>query len=429
MSDTETGRSARDAARAPADVPTIDLSERPRPLNPKSPRQAIQPAPAPSAPARSSQARHPVVRVLNFFLTGALLAVLLLGATLYFGRAQLNAPGPLAEPRSVMIPRGADLAAIAGILKRQNVIDSDFAFRLAAYATKAHASLKAGEYGFEPRVSLKGVLETLVSGRSILHGVTVPEGWTSEQVVARLLAEEALSGEIAAIPPEGSLAPDTYKFTRGTPRQEILDKMARAQEQRLRQVWETRADGLPVKSPEELLTLASIVEKETGRADERPQVAAVFINRLKQKMRLDSDPTFLYGVYGGAGKPPGTPVTQSAKESDTPYNTYKIKGLPPGPIANPGLDALKAVARPAASDHLYFVADGTGGHVFAKTLDEHNRNVQRWRQIEARQQGAAGQAPGADAPAAAAPAGQADAPASTEEADAGTEAPRGRPRS
>ena len=179
--------------------------------------------------------------------------------------------------------------------------------------------------------------------------------------------------------------PDTYKFTRGATRQQILDQMRRAQERAVAEIWARRSPDLPLQTPEEFVTLASIVEKETGKADERPRVAAVFINRLKEGMRLQSDPTIIYGIYGGAGKPSDKPITQSDLDKQTDFNTYQIAGLPPGPIANPGRAALEAVANPSRTDELYFVADGTGGHVFAKTLDEHNRNVARWRRIEAAQ--------------------------------------------
>ena len=179
--------------------------------------------------------------------------------------------------------------------------------------------------------------------------------------------------------------PDTYKFTRGATRQQMLEQMQRVEQHAVQEVWARRAPGLPISTPEQFVTLASIVERETGRADERPRVAAVFINRLREGMRLQSDPTVLYGLFGGAGRPPERTIYQSDLDKPTPYNTYQITGLPPTPIANPGRAALEAVANPSRTNDLYFVADGTGGHAFAATLDEHNRNVARWRQIQATQ--------------------------------------------
>jgi UPF0755 protein len=260
---------------------------------------------------------------------------------------------------------------------------------------------------------MQQVLEDLVSGRSVLHAITIPEGLTNEQVLSRLREDESLVGDIANVPGEGWLAPDTYKFTRGATRQQIVDQMERAQRRLVEAAWERRAPDLPVSTLEEFVTLASIVEKETGKADERPRVAAVFINRLEQGMRLQSDPTIVYGIFGGAGKPSDRPILRSDIDKPTPYNTYQVDGLPPGPIANPGRAALEAVANPSRTDELYFVADGTGGHVFAKTLDEHNRNVARWRRIEAAQreavQAAAAAQEAAEAEAAAGTEGEADA--------------------
>ena len=226
-------------------------------------------------------------------------------------------------------------------------------------------------------------MNALVSGKAILHGFTVPEGLTSEQIVARLADDPVLTGELGSIPAEGTLLPETYKFSRGTTREQIIDQMRRAQERLIAEIWARRSSDLPIATPAEFVTLASIVEKETGKADERPLVAAVFINRLRQNIRLQSDPTIIYGLFGGKGKPPERPIFRSDIDKKTPYNTYLIDGLPPGPIANPGRAALEAVANPSRTDDLFFVADGTGGHVFAPTLEEHNRNVEHWRRIEA----------------------------------------------
>jgi UPF0755 protein len=209
----------------------------------------------------------------------------------------------------------------------------------------------------------------------------VPEGLTSEQIVARLLQNDSLSGTIKEIPREGTLLPETYKFTRGTSRESIIQRMQQSSQRILHDVWQHRASGLPFKTPEELLTMASIVEKETGRPDERTRVAAVFINRLKQKMRLQSDPTIIYGLTGGKGSL-GRPIMKSEIEQPTPYNTYVIDGLPPGPIANPGIASLEATANPARTKEIYFVADGTGGHVFSDNYEQHQKNVAKLRAIE-----------------------------------------------
>ena len=378
-------------ATAPLTVPvggqTPSSSDAPprRRITPKSPRQALQPELAPPPPPRSQKARHPLVVVLNFFLMIAVLTVLAAGAAFYFGKVEFTEPGPLTQRASVVVARGSDLETISNQLERQNVISSGFVFSTAARIYEAHGQLKAGEYLFEPGVSMEQVLDDLVSGRSVLLAVTFPEGLTSQQIVDRLNAESELTGEITQVPAEGSLMPDTYKFTRGATRQQILDQMKRAEDRAVAEIWERRSPDLPLETPEELVTLASIVEKETGKADERPRVAAVFINRLRKGMRLQSDPTIIYGVFGGAGKPSDRPIRQSDLDTQTPYNTYQIKGLPPGPIANPGRAALEAVANPSRTNELYFVADGTGGHTFAGSLEEHNRNVARWRRIEAAQ--------------------------------------------
>jgi UPF0755 protein len=354
-----------------------------RRITPKSPRQALQPEAAPPPPARSQKARHPLVVVLNFFLMIVVLVVLGSGAAFYFGRQHFARPGPLTEPASVVVARGADVQGIAEQLKRQNVIDNELVFTSAVRFYKAADQLKAGEYLFQPGVSMEQVLDDLISGRSVLHAITFPEGLTSQQIVDRLKADTVLTGDVTAVPSEGALMPDTYKFTRGATRQQIIDQMERAKDKTVSEIWARRSADLPIATPEEFVTLASIVEKETGKADERPRVAAVFINRLKQGMRLQSDPTIIYGLFGGAGKPSDRAILQSDLDKPTAYNTYQVSGLPPTPIANPGKAALEAVANPSRTNEIYFVADGSGGHAFAATIEEHNRNVARWRRIEA----------------------------------------------
>jgi UPF0755 protein len=382
-------------AAAPLEVPPLvpePVAGEPvvqrRRINLKSPRQALQPEAPPPPPPRSHRARHPLVVVLNFFLMIVVLAALGAGATFYFGRLQFTRPGPLTEPTNVLIARGADLDTISAQLRRQNVIDNGLLFTAAVRLKDAEDKLKAGEYAFSPGISMEQVLADLVSGRSVLHAIALPEGLTSHQIVARLNADPALTGTIKEVPPEGALMPDTYKFTRGADRQKILEQMLKAQERAVAEIWERRSPDVPLATPQEMVTLASIVEKETAKADERPRVAAVFINRLEKGMRLQSDPTILYGLFGGVGKPTDRPIYKSDLEKVTAYNTYQVSGLPPTPIANPGRAALEAVANPSRTDELYFVADGSGGHAFAASLGEHNRNVARWRRLEAARQGA-----------------------------------------
>ena len=377
----------RGDSRRPASGPGDDSR---RPLHPRSPRQAIAPERMPPPPSR--RARHPLVVIGNAVLTIIVLLIIALGALVYAGKGMFDAPGPLDRERSVVIPRDTGVRAIAEILRRERIIETPFVFVTAALLTRATSELKAGEYLFDARVSMRGVLEALVEGKSILHLVTIAEGLTSEQIVQRLRESDVLTGELRGIPREGTLLPESYKVMRGTPRQQLISRMSAAHTRVLQEVWERRAPDVPVKTPEELITLASIVEKETGKADERSRVAAVFINRLNRKMRLQSDPTIIYGMVGGKGTL-GRPLTREDVDRATPYNTYVIEGLPPGPIANPGRASLEAVANPSRTRELYFVADGSGGHVFASTYDQHLKNVARWKDYMKEQATAGAQQP------------------------------------
>ena len=247
------------------------------------------------------------------------------------------------------------------------------------------------------------MLNTLISNKVVQHQITLPEGLTSEQMVQHLLETDILTGNIREIPHEGSMLPESYRFPRGTPRDQVVQRMQQAQKRVIQEVWDHRAPDLPLRTPDQLVTLASIVEKETGRADERSRIAAVFVNRLKQHMKLQSDPTIIYGLVGGKGTL-GRPIVKSEIEQPTPYNTYVIEGLPPGPIANPGRAALEAAANPARTKELYFVADGSGGHTFSETLEQHQRGVARLRALERADSAAAVDPPvAAPAPAAAPP--------------------------
>jgi UPF0755 protein len=351
----------------------------------RTPDEILQPDELPPPPKRSSQARHGIVVVFNGLIFLLVLIALAGAAIFYFGKLSFEEPGPLQVSRTIIIRDGASLPGIARQLEAAGIIDNALMFRAGVRTYQSSNDLKAGEYAFSPRISMYDVMETIRSGKSIQHRISFPEGLTTHQILERLRQNEILTGELPEeLPPEGSLMPDTYPFQRGTTRKEIVEQMKLAQARYLERVWETRIDGLPIKTPQELVTLASIVEKETARADERARVASVFINRLKRGMRLQSDPTIIYGIFGGEGKPADRPIYRSDIDQATEYNTYQIDGLPPGPIANPGRAAMEAVANPSRTDELYFVADGTGGHAFAKSLDGHNRNVLRWREIERR---------------------------------------------
>ncbi|ARM87749.1 YceG-like family protein [Rhizobium sp. CIAT894] len=355
------------------------------PIIPKSPSEALRPERVPEPPKRSKKARGQVVLFLNFIMTMAVLVCVVAIIGFYYATSTYRNPGPLQTNTNFIIRNGAGLAEIASNLERNAIISDARIFRyLTATHLSAGESLKAGEYEIKARASMSDIMELLKSGKSILYSVSFPEGLTVRQMFNRMLEDKVLEGDLpAALPAEGSLRPDTYKFSRGTKRSEIIQQMAAAQQKIVDQIWDKRDSSLPLRSKEEFVTLASIVEKETGVADERAHVASVFLNRLGKGMRLQSDPTIIYGLFGGDGKPADRPIYQSDLKRDTPYNTYVIKGLPPTPIANPGKDALEAVANPWKTQDLYFVADGTGGHVFAATLEEHNANVKRWRKLEA----------------------------------------------
>jgi UPF0755 protein len=335
----------------------------------------------PSRKARKTR-RSAFSRVVASLLLLSLAAILIAGAAAIYGYNAYTSPGPLAQNKVYMIAQGNDRAEIARALAKEGIIDNAPVFTAAAYLDGFRGRvLKAGEYEFPARATMEQVLDLLASGKSISYKVTVPEGWTAEMAVARINENDILTGDPAIAPAEGLVMPDTYVFHRGMTRQKLVEDMKAAQAKLIDELWEKRATASPIKTKEEAVTLASIVEKETGVAAERPMVASVFINRLKQGMRLQSDPTIIYGLVGGKGKLDRA-LTKDDLASDTPYNTYKIAGLPPGPIANPGRAAIEAVLNPPDTGYLYFVANGTGGHAFAKTLAEHNANVVKWRAIE-----------------------------------------------
>jgi len=353
-------------------------------IAPRSPRAALEPdhVPLPTRTSRPSRrARNPLVIIGNAIFTLLLLVFLVGGVAAVIGKTRFEAPGPLTEDKMVVIPR-AGVSDTFDLLKREGVIDEHrLIFIGGVFALKARSELKAGEYLFPKHASVRDVLETIVEGKVVQHQVTIPEGLTSEQIVARLLESEILSGNIKDVPREGSLLPDSYHFNRGFTREQLLQRMRQAQDRLVREVWERRNPDLPLKTPEQLVILASIIEKETGKPEERTRIAAVFANRLKQKMKLQSDPTIIYGLVFGKGSL-GRPLSKADIAQPTAYNTYVIDGLPPGPISNPGRASIEAAANPARTKEVFFVADGTGGHAFAESYDQHLKNVARLRAIE-----------------------------------------------
>ena len=322
-------------------------------------------------------ARHFAANALTFLVMIAFVVLI----AVYWARSEFNAPGPLEETKLVPVEQGDGLNRVANRLDEEGVISNPLIFRIAARYLDADTELKFGEYEIPAGASMADVLTIVTSGRGKSYAVTIVEGWTSWRVVQHLNSVEDLTGDIADIPPEGSLAPNTYAYTRGDTRQSLIDKMTEAQVNLLEEAWLTRDPETPLRTREEALILASIIEKETGEAEERPLVASVFVNRLNKGIKLQTDPTVIYGLTNGE-EPLGRGLRQSELRRETPYNTYVIDGLPPTPIANPGKAAIEAALNPAESEFLFFVADGTGGHAFAKTLNEHNRNVAAWRKIE-----------------------------------------------
>ncbi|KMK67717.1 endolytic transglycosylase MltG [Puniceibacterium sp. IMCC21224] len=370
-------------------------------------------------------------------LTFLVVAVFLFGGVLLWGQSQYSDDGPLAQPICVQVPRGSNMRRVSDDLVTQGAVTSGVLFRLGADYTDKTDELKAGSYLVPENASMGEIVDIVTRGGASTCGtevvyrvginqatvqvreldpstgrfsevaefdpgaddapveytsvkakadtryrVALAEGVTSWQVVTELAQIDVLDGEVADLPPEGSLAPDSYEITPGDTRASVLDRMSRAQEVILERAWVNRAPGLPLDSKEEALVLASIIEKETGVPEERGQVASVFVNRLNQGMRLQTDPTVIYGITKGEGVL-GRGLRQSELRGATPYNTYVIAGLPPTPIANPGRASIEAALNPLETNFVFFVADGSGGHAFAATLAEHNDNVARWRQIEA----------------------------------------------
>ncbi|MGB1077368.1 MAG: endolytic transglycosylase MltG [Bdellovibrionales bacterium] len=298
--------------------------------------------------------------------------------------------GPLGEAKQVTIPKGTGVSGIASILSKEGLIDHPFLFKVMARVTDMQGSLKAGEYEFSPSVSMADILTKLAEGKVILRQITIPEGKTSHEIVRLLKAKDDLTQDFETLPAEGALLPDTYSYQSTDSVVSVLAQMESAMKKTLDEAWEGRAKDLPITTKEEAIILASIVEKETGVASERATIAGVFVNRLNAGMPLQTDPTVIYAITKGAHKndgkgPLGRRLLRKDLEIDSPYNTYKYAGLPKGPICNPGKEAILAALNPEKNDYIYFVADGTGGHIFSKTLAEHNRNVAKWRKIRKQQ--------------------------------------------
>jgi UPF0755 protein len=375
--------------------PSVDTTTKAVTTRPaQSPAEASAPRHAPKRPASIKPVRErrklgPVLRFINALLTIVVLALLGLGGAAAYLQSSLDAPGPLTQSKLVVIPRGEETQSIADRLERDGVVSNRNSFVASYYWAQFTAkysggkpvSLKAGDYEVKPGATLRSVIDTLSEGRTATVKLTVPEGLTSHQIVERIKADQLLTGEIGVVPTEGTLLPETYVVPRGSSRQAVLDMLQVEQKKIVDRAWAERQEGLPFKTVEEAITMASVVERETGRNDERDRVAAVFVNRLRANMQLQSDPTILYGLFGGKVSW-GKPILRTEIRSNTAHNTYVIKGLPPTPICNPGRAAIEAVLRPAQTKELYFVANGKGGHVFAETLADHNTNVKKYREFE-----------------------------------------------
>jgi UPF0755 protein len=326
-----------------------------------------------------------VGKIILWLFIALVIAALIAAGGLYgsyrWMQQEFARPGPAVAETTILLPRGAGLIRIAQQLEDEGLVRDGRIFRAAVTLDEGDRSLRAGEYEIPAEASMAQIYEMLRSGRTVQHSITLAEGLTSAMIVAAVADADVLTGDISAVPAEGSLLPETYLVDRATPRQDVIERMANAQTALLDELWPNRLESLPLETREEVIILASIVEKETGVMSERDLVAAVFINRLRRGMRLESDPTIIYGI--SQGEPLGRGLRRSEIDNaNNAWNTYQIPRLPPTPIANPGRESIAAVLNPAETSALFFVADGSGGHAFADTYAQHLRNVAAWRQIE-----------------------------------------------
>ncbi len=311
-----------------------------------------------------------------------LILVTAIAGSVWWLEKWLDKPGPLSEPTIATLEPGTGVRSIAQQLTEIEAVDNPYFFVLAVAMSRNHNLLKAGEYEFPKKANPRTILQALIAGETLVHKLTVPEGLTSSEVVELVERTATLSGEVQTLPTEGSLLPETYHFSRGENRNDLIARMETAMQATLRDLWRKRQADLPYDGPSEALVMASIIEKETGLESERARVAAVFVNRLRLEMPLQSDPTVLYSLTKGA-RHLGRPLARSDLKNNSTYNTYLHTGLPPGAIANPGRSSIIAALNPEDSEELYFVADGHGGHRFARTLSQHNDNVATFRRARA----------------------------------------------
>jgi UPF0755 protein len=321
------------------------------------------------------------VRLRHIFIGFVLCACLAVAAATLWLQHGLTKLKTVPDGTLVYIEKGSSVHKIAQTLFEQNIIEDPLFFKIGARLARPKGPLKAGEYLMPNTISTAEMIRLLQMGKTHQRRVTIPEGLMAVEIVAMINQTDGLSGEITDIPPEGSLLPETYHFDRGMDRRALITRMQRAMEVTIKELWETRADNLPIKTPGEAIILASIVEKETGITAERQRVAGVFVNRLNVGMALQTDPTVIYAITQGKEKL-DRPLYRKDLNIQSPYNTYVVTGLPPGPIANPGRASIAATLQPEEHDYFYFVADGTGGHAFGKTMDDHARNVNQWRKIQ-----------------------------------------------
>jgi len=321
-----------------------------------------------------------MVRFLKWFAAILSLVIVLAAGAIGYSYYLFTKPGPLTRTASIVVPKGAGLDRVARELSKAKVIENPLVFRVWVQLLGAGKKIKAGEFRFPRGVSQREAMRIVIKGRTVLRRFTIPEGLTTWQILDRVRRVPGLTGDITLRPAEGALMPDTYLFAKGETRDQVIRRMQAAMTKALDRAWATRNSGLPLRSKRDALILASIIEKETGKAGERARIGGVFINRLRKGMRLETDPTVIYGITEGKGALGRRLLFKDLKNKHK-WNTYVHRGLPPTPIANPGRQALLAAVRPMKHDEFYFVADGTGGHAFAKTFKEHKRNVRKWRKI------------------------------------------------